>query len=333
MRYHRVRVSSLARTLGRALLTYWSVLTLVFVLVRLAPGDPAAVLLPPGATPRELTALRSELGLDAPLAVQYARWARALLAGELGVSFASHRPVTESIAAALPVSLALGGASLLLSFALGTVTGLWQASRQGRTSDTLITVASVVLVASPAYWLGLGAIAVFTYLASAWSLPLWMRLPAVGVTTPGVELHGPAHVVDVLRHSVLPVSILAAIGAGGVARYVRSGALDRLREDWVRTARAKGLGERDVLRRHLLANLRAPLVTLFALTLPGVVAGSVFIETIFGWPGMGRLLVLSVIGRDHPVVLASAMIFAAVVIVANLAAELLLPLVDPRVDA
>jgi len=191
----------------------------------------------------------------------------------------------------------------------------------------------VILAASPAYWLGLGAIACFTYLASSLSMPMWMRLPAVGMTTPGAELHGLAHLADLARHSILPVTLLAAIGAAGVARYVRTSALDAIGADWVRTARAKGLAERTVMRRHLLANLRAPIVTLFALALPGTVAGSVFVETIFGWPGMGRLMVTSIVARDYPVVLGCAAAYAAVVIVANLAAEWLLPWADPRVEA
>jgi peptide/nickel transport system permease protein len=162
---------------------------------------------------------------------------------------------------------------------------------------------------------------------------MWMRLPAVGMSTPGVELHGIARVADLVRHSILPVGLLAAIGAAGVARYVRTSSLDVMGADWMRTARAKGLPEGRVLGRHLVANLRAPLLTLFALALPGTVAGSVFVETIFGWPGMGRLMVTSIVARDYPVMLGCAAAYAAVVIVANLAAESLLPWADPRVRA
>jgi peptide/nickel transport system permease protein len=208
-----------------------------------------------------------------------------------------------------------------------------QAARHRSFSDLALTAISVVLVASPAYWLGLAAIACFTYLASSLSLPMWMRLPAVGMTTPGAELGGLAHLADLARHSILPVTLLAAIGAAGVARYVRTSALDVMSADWMRTARAKGLAERRVLSRHLVANLRAPLLTLFALALPGTVAGSVFVETIFGWPGMGRLMVTSIVARDYPVVLGCAAAYAALVIVANLAAEVLLPWADPRVRA
>jgi peptide/nickel transport system permease protein len=338
MRYHRVatrsRSTSLAivRALARTAVLYWCVLSLTFVLLRVAPGDPATFLLPPNASAADAARLRTTLGLDRPVAAQYARWSERMLHGDLGTSFAEGRPVVAVIGDALPVSLALGGASLLLSFLVGTAVGMVQAARRGTLADFTLTVVSVVLVASPAYWLGLAAIACFTYIASSLSFPPWLRLPAVGVTTPGADLHGLAHLADLLRHAILPVALLAAIGAAGVARYVRTSALDVLGADWVRTARAKGLPERTVLGRHLLANLRAPIVTLFALALPGTVAGSVFIETIFGWPGMGRLMVTSIVDRDYPVVLGCAAAYALLVIVANLAAESLLPWADPRLS-
>jgi peptide/nickel transport system permease protein len=330
VRYHRVRSPALFRALARTTLLYLCVLSLTFALLRLAPGDPATFLLPPGATAADAIRLRAELGLDRPIGVQYARWLGSTLRGDLGTSFTDRRAVTSVLADALPVSLALGGLSLLLSFAIGMTVGVVQAARRG-VMDRILTGVSVVLAAAPAYWLGLGAIACFTYLASSLSMPMWMRLPAVGMTTPGAELSGLAHLADLARHAILPVTLLAAIGAAGVARYTRTSALDAIGADWVRTARAKGLAERTVLRRHLLANLRAPLVTLFALSLPGTVAGSVFVETIFGWPGMGRLMVTAIVGRDYPVVLGCAAAFAAVVIVANLVAESLLPWADPRI--
>jgi peptide/nickel transport system permease protein len=335
MRYQAVRSSlpALTRALVRTAALYWCVLSLTFVLLRLAPGDPATFLLPPAATAADAARLRAELGLERPVVVQYARWVRGTLRGDLGNSFTDRRPVTSVLADALPVSVALGGISLVLSFLVGVCVGIVQAARHRSVADLALTAISVVLVASPAYWLGLAAIACFTYLASSLSLPMWMRLPAVGMTTPGAELSGLAHLADLARHSILPVTLLAAIGAAGVARYVRTSALDVMAADWMRTARAKGLPERRVLSRHLVANLRAPLLTLFALALPGTVAGSVFVETIFGWPGMGRLMVTSIVARDYPVVLGCAAAYAALVIVANLAAEALLPWADPRVRA
>ena len=324
------RSLGVAGALVRTAVLYWCVLSLTFVLLRMAPGDPATFLLPPNASAADAIRLRTNLGLDQPIAAQYARWTGRMLHGDFGTSFSEGRPVVAVIRDALPVSLALGGASLLLSFLVGAIVGIVQSARRGTYADFTLTIISVVLAASPAYWLGLGAIAVFTYVASLLSLPLWARLPAVGMTTPGTELHGLAHLADLLRHSILPVTLLAAIGAGGVARYVRTSALEVLDTDWVRTARAKGLSERAVLGRHLLANMRAPLITLFALALPGTVAGSVFVETIFGWPGMGRLTVMSITARDYPVVLGSAAAYALLVIVANLVAESLLPWADPR---
>lgn len=321
------------RTVARTAVLFWLVLSLTFALLRLAPGDPATFLLPPAATAADAARMRTELGLDQPVTVQYARWARETLRADFGTSFVDRRPVTAIIRDALPVSLGLGLASLALSFTVGIAVGLFQAARRGSVGDLSLTLLSVLLAASPAYWLGLGAIATFTYLASSLSLPVWMRLPAVGMSTLGLELHGWARLADLVRHSILPVGLLAAIGAAGVARYVRSSALDVMAADWVRTARAKGLAERVVLHRHIVANLRAPIVTLFALALPGTVAGSVFVETIFGWPGMGRLMVTAIVARDYPVVLGCAAAYAAVVIVANLAAEALLRWADPRIGA
>src|SRR6476659_5362983 len=267
--------SCVAGALIRTAFLYWCVLSLTFVLLRMAPGDPATFLLPSNASAADAARLRTTLGLDQPVAAQYARWTGRMLHGDLGTSFSEGRPVVAVLRDALPISLALGGASLLLSFLIGTIVGIVQSARRGTYSDFTLTIVSVVLAASPAYWLGLAAIALFTYVASLLSLPLWLRLPAVGMTTPGADLHGLAHLVDLLRHSILPVTLLAAIGAAGVARYVRTSALDVLDADWVRTARGKGARERAVFGRHLLANMRAPLVTLFALALPGTVTGSV----------------------------------------------------------
>ena len=321
------------RVVSRATVLYVCVLSLTFALLRLAPGDPATFLLPPGASAADAVRMRTELRLDRPIAVQYAWWLRGMLHADLGTSFADARPVSRVIADALPISLALGLSSLFLSFFVGTIVGLVQAARRGTLADFALTVVTVVLAASPAYWIGLGAIATFTYLASTLDMPMWMRLPAVGMTTPGVELEGMSRLADLARHSILPIGLLAAIGAAGVARYVRTSALDVLAADWVRTARAKGLSERLVLGRHVVANLRAPLVTLFALAVPGTVAGSVFVETIFGWPGMGRVMVAAIVARDYPVVLGCAAAYAAVVIVANLAAESTLRWADPRIGA
>ena len=318
------------RRAGAAIVLLWLVVTITFSLVRLAPGDAAALLVPPGASAADVARLRAELGLDRPLVVQYARWVGNLLRGDLGESFALRRPVDDVLADALPVSLALGLASIVLTFAVGVPIGVVQAARRGRAADHVLTLLTTAVYAAPTYWLALALVAVFTYGAAMWGLPPSLRLPAFGLRTPGAELNGFAALRDVVRHAVLPVAILAAVGAAGVARYARSSVADVLGQDFVRTARAKGASGRRVYWRHVLANVLPPLVVLFALALPGVVAGSVFVETVFAWPGMGRAMVTAIQARDYPVVMGATLVYGALVIFANLAAEIALPALDPR---
>ena len=320
----------MVRRVGAALVLLWLVVTLTFMLVRLAPGDPAQLLVPPTATAADAARLRAELGLDRSVTVQYANWLGGVLHGNLGESFALRRPVGDVLLDALPVSLALGGTALLITFVVGVPVGIVQAARRGRPVDRGLTIAATLVYAAPSYWLALALVAVFTYGAATWGLPLWLRLPAFGMRSSGVELHGVAHVVDLLRHAVLPLTILAAIGAAGVARYARTSVADVLNQEWVRTARAKGLSPRRVYLRHVLANILPAMVVLFALSLPGVVAGSIFVESVFTWPGMGRLMVSAITARDYPVVLGATIFYAALVIFANLAADVALPFLDPR---
>ena len=309
---------------------FWLVVTLTFVLVRLAPGDASAFLVPPGASESDAARLRAELGLDRSMLVQYARWVGALLRGDLGESFASGRSVASLLADAAPISLALGSLSLALTFLVGVPVGMLQAARRGSVTDRTLTVLTTTVYAAPSFWLALALVAVFTYGAATMGLPAAWRLPAFGVRTPGVELTGWAGFVDLVRHAILPVSILAAVGAAGIARYARSSVADVLRLDFVRTARAKGLPARTVHGRHVLANVLPPLVVLFALSLPGLLAGSIFVESVFAWPGLGRATLTAILARDYPVVMGATVFYSAAVILANLAAELALPLLDPR---
>jgi len=322
--------SVFVRRLLTAALLFWLVVTLVFALVRLAPGDPAAFLVPPTATADDATRLRSELGLDRPLAVQYARWAGGVVRGDLGESFATRRPVSELLLQAAPVSAWLGILSLLLTFAIGVPVGMLQAAKRGSFTDRALTVATTTVYAAPSFWIALSLVAVFTYGAATLGLPAWMRLPAFGIRTPGAQLAGGPAFWDLLRHSLLPVATLAAVGAAGIARYARSGVADILDNEFVRVARAKGLTPRRVYGRHVLANLLPTLVVLFALSLPGIVAGSVFVESVFAWPGLGRATLNAILARDFPVVMGASVFYAAATILANLAADLALPLLDPR---
>jgi len=320
----------LVRRLLDAVVLLWLVVTLTFLLLRAAPGDPAALLVPPSATAADAARARARLGLDRPLWIQYERWAGGLLKGDLGESFAQHRPVWELLQRALPVSLGLGLSSLALTFLLGVTVGAVQAARRGTATDTVMTILTTSVYAAPSYWLALALIACFTYGAARWGFPSALRLPAFGVRDPASTSTGFAATADVLRHAILPVITLTAIGAAGIARYTRTIAANLLRADFVRTARAKGLRPVTVYARHVMTNALPPLIVLFALALPGVLAGSVFVEVVFAWPGMGRLMVDSIFARDYPVVMGAASLYAALVILANLAGDLVLPLVDPR---
>src|SRR5690606_8779732 len=180
------------------------------------------------------------------------------------------------------------------------------------------------------YWLALAAVALFTYGLARIGAPAWLRLPAFGLTSPAGEATGWAAFVDLVRHSILPVAVLAAIGAAGIARYARSSLLDLIGSDWVRTARAKGRPPRRGIGRELLANALPPLVVVLMRSVPGLVAGSVFVESIFAWPGMGRTMLQAFASRDYPVVMGATIAYAAVVVIANALSDVLLQWVDPR---
>jgi peptide/nickel transport system permease protein len=326
----RVDPRAVLRRIAGALLLLWLVLTITFALIRLAPGDAATFLVPPSATAAEVVRIRAELGLDESIPMQYARWARGLLRGDVGESFSLHEPVARALGDALPVSIGLGAASLALTFLIGVPIGMWQAIRRGRPADRILTVLTTVLYAAPSFWLALALVAVFTYGAAAWGLPPSLRLPAFGLRSPGADLHGVPALLDLLRHAVLPVAILTAVGAAGIARYARSSIADVLSQDFVRTARAKGASPRLVYFHHVLATVLPALIVLFALSLPGLVAGSIFVEAVFAWPGMGRLMVNAIVARDYPLVMGAAAVYAALVLFANLAGDVALAIVDPR---
>ena len=326
-------ISVIARRFVDAIVLFWLVVTIIFVLIRMAPGDPAAFLVSPTATAADAALLRTELGLDRPLIIQYAHWAGAVVRGDLGESFSSRQSVSRLLLDAAPVSIALGGISLLLTFLLGVPLGMFQAARRGSASDKITTVFTTTVYAAPTFWIALALVAVFTYGAASLGLPQAMRLPAFGIRTPGLALHGWAGALDLFRHAILPVMTLAAVGAAGIARYSRSATADVLHEGWVGTARAKGARPSRVYGRHVLRNITPQLVVLAALSLPGLVAGSVFVESVFSWPGLGKAMLTAIAARDYPVVMGATVFYAAAVIVANFAADVALPLLDPRRSA
>jgi len=299
------------------------VVTLMFFLLRLAPGDPALLLVGPAASAEQLAAQRRSLGLDRPVAEQYASWLGRFARGDWGTSIATGRPVRAMLAQAWPATVRLVGVSLVLSYLVGIAVGAVQAARGGRL-DTVLSVVTVTLFALPGYWLGLMLVMVFTY---------WLRvLPAFGAAGFDADFLPPAaRLADRLRHLVLPLATLTLVGIGGTARFVRGAMLDVAGSPWVTVARAKGLSETRVVLRHVLRNALVPVVTLLGLSLPTLFSGAVFIEAIFAWPGVGRVLVEAVLARDYPVVMAATAVSAVLVVLGNLLAELLVRWVDPRV--
>jgi peptide/nickel transport system permease protein len=304
----------------------WGVVTLVFLLLHAAPGDPAVLLVGSAATPPQLAEQRHALGLDRPLPVQYAVWLGRFVRGDWGTSIATGRPVRTMLAGAWPATARLVLLSLLLSYALGIALGVVQARVGGTRLDTALSAASVTLLALPGYWLGLMLVMVFTYKLRV--------LPAFGAAGLDAEfLPAPGRLLDSLRHLALPLATLTIIGVGGVARFVRGAMLDLRGSLFLVTSEARGVGPVRVLVRHALRNALIPVITLLGLSLPAVFSGAVFVEAIFAWPGVGRVLVEAVQARDYPVVLAAAAVSAALVIAGNLLAEVLAGWADPRLRA
>jgi peptide/nickel transport system permease protein len=298
------------------------VVTLMFFFIRLAPGDPALLLVGPTASPEQLAAQRKAMGLDRPLAQQYSAWMGEFVRGDWGTSIATGQPVRAMIGDAWPATVRLVGLSLVLSYLLGILVGAIQASRGGRL-DTTLSVISVTLFAIPGYWLGLMLVMVFTYWARA--------LPAFGAAGFDADfLTGWGRIADRLRHLALPLITLTLIGIGGTARFVRGAMLDVRGAPHVAIARAKGLSPLQVTRRHVLRNALIPVLTLLGLSLPALFSGAVFIEAIFAWPGVGRIMVEAVGARDYPVIMAATAVSATLVVLGNLLAEGLTAWADPR---
>ena len=313
---------SLARRALSGLGVVLGVVTLMFALLRLAPGDPALLLVGPAASAEQVAAQRRSLGLARPVAEQYVWWLGQFVRGDWGTSIATGRPVRTMLAQAWPATVRLVGISLVLSYLIGIAVGVVQAARRGRL-DTVLSVVTVTLFALPGYWLGLMLVMIFTY-----RLRL---LPAFGAAGFDADFLPPAaRLADRLRHLVLPLATLTLVGIGGTARFVRGAMLDVAGSQWVTVARAKGLSETRVTLRHVLRNALVPVVTLLGLSLPTLFSGAVFIEAIFAWPGVGRVLVEAVQARDYPVVMAATAVSALLVVLGNLLAEALVRWVDPR---
>jgi peptide/nickel transport system permease protein len=322
--------SYLARRLLGAVPLVLGIATIIFFVVNLAPGDPAALYFQQGVPPEVLEQIRRNFGLDQPIHVRYWRWMIAFMTGDFGYSYAHARPVIDIIRETLPPTLILAGATLVLIFVVGVIVGVLQAVRQHGPMDRALSVISLFFYSMPSFWLGLMLMLLFALKAHEWGWPI--ALPPTGMTSVDYEFMGfGERIVDRVRHLVLPVSTLTLVMAAGIARFTRGQMLEVVRQDFIRTARAKGLPERQVMLKHALRNSLLPVITLLGLYLPLLFSGSVFVEVIFSWPGMGRVIVDAIFQRDYPLVMATSFIFALVVVLGSLVADILYAVADPRI--
>jgi peptide/nickel transport system permease protein len=281
----------------------------VFVAIRLIPGDPAQLMAGQAATQEVVQQIRQSLGLDQPVPVQYLYFLRNVVRGDLGRSLFNGAPVVEELAQRFPRTVRLALASMAVASLIGIPAGILAATRRSTWVDTTVMLVALAGVSVPVFWLGLNLILLFSVRLQ------W--LPSFGYET--------------WRHLVLPSLTLGAASAAIVARMTRSAMLEVLGQDYVRTARAKGLAERVVVSRHALRNALIPVVTVLGLQLGTLLSGAVLTETVFAWPGIGRLLVEAVLARDYPIIQGATLLIAATFVVLNVAVDVLYGLLDPRI--
>ena len=306
---------------------------LSFLIIQLAPGDPAAMRLGSGEGMRDqalaeqiIKETRALYGLDQPLHIQYWRWLRRIVTLDFGESLRDHRPVIEKLKERIPVSIQLSGTALLLAYLISIPLGIYSATHQYSTVDKFTTIALFTLYSLPNFWVATMAI---VYLGGG---DFWDVFPVFGLQSIGSQ-NWPfwTRVQDQLWHLILPVTCMTYYTFAALSRYMRSSMLEVIRQDFIRTARAKGLSERLVIYRHALRNSLIPIVTLMADLLPALIGGSIVVETIFSIPGMGQLSFESVQFRDYPMIMAIFTLSALLTLVGILLADFLYTLVDPRI--
>jgi peptide/nickel transport system permease protein len=290
-----------------------------FFIINLAPGNPVDMFVNPNMSVADIEAKKEALGLNDPLWEQYGRWMGSMLQGDFGYSFATYEPVLDNIAARIGPTLLLMGTALIIAYLIAIPVGILSATKQYSFIDYLTTTFSFFGISIPNFFLGLGAIYVFGIV-----FPIF---PTGGMNTLGSS----GGFVDTFMHLVLPATVLGTAIAGSMVRYVRSSMLEVLGQDYLRTARAKGLREFFVNNKHALRNALIPIVTIIGLEIPLLIGGAVVTEQIFQWPGLGQLTIQSIGSRDYPMLMALNFIAAFTVLFSNLLTDLMYSVVDPRI--
>lgn len=311
------------RRLLQSLVTILIAATLTFTILRLIPGDPTTLFADPFMTPEIRQRLLADFGLDKPIPIQYGKFLWQMVQGNLGVSIAQRSPVTNVILDALPWTLLLTGTSMLLTLALAIPLGLLSVWNRGRSFDVSIRAGTVMMGSMFIPWIALVLMNFFGRQLN------WF--PIGGAQTPGVE-PGLPHLIDIIRHLALPVFVLTFVALGPYVLFLRTSMVEVLQEDYVRTARAKGVIERRVLLIHAFRNALMPLVTMIGLRLGFLVSGAVLTETVFAYPGIGRLIFRSVQQHDYPVLQGAFLMLATTVVLFNFLTDVVYGLIDPRIS-
>ncbi len=328
----------IATRLGLVVPTFFGVTLLTFALIHLVPGDPIEILVGERAIdPARHAQLRAELGLDKPLLVQYGRYIAGVLSGDLGRSIVTREPVADEFLARFPATVELAFCAVLLALALGLPAGIVAAVRRGSVADYAVMGTALTGYSMPIFWWGLLLIMLFS-VTLGWT-PVSGRIsllyfiePVTGFMLLDTLLDGqPGAFASAARHLVLPSIVLATIPLAVIARMTRSAMLEVLGEDYIRTARAKGVPPFQVITVHGLRNALIPVVTVIGLQVGVLLSGAILTETIFAWPGIGKWLVVSIYRRDYPVVQGGVLLVATVIIIVNVAVDLLYGLINPRI--
>lgn len=314
----------IARRLIQMIPLLFGITVITFILVNLAGSPLRRLEFNPRVKPEDIQRIQRNLGLDEPLHRRYVIWVSHVLRGDLGLSLINGRPVRDRILEVLPNTLLLSGLSVLFAFVLAVPIGIYAAVHRNSIADRLATMLAVAGFAIPTVWLGLMLMLLFSVKFREWGLP---ALPVGGVR----DLRGDGGLGDRVRHLILPVTALTIPQLAGWIVYVRSSMLEVIRQDYIRTAAAKGLRARAILMGHAFRNAVLPLVTLIGLSIPDIFAGSLIVENVFAYPGMGRLAINAVGDNDHTLVMGITLFFAVLVILGNLIADILYVVVDPRI--
>ena len=320
--------SYVARRLSYAVLTFLGITVAVFALVHAVPGDPITFYTgthgPHNLSQATLDAIRHEHHLDQPLVVQYLYWLRGILRFDLGVSIVDHRPVTAHILERLPNTFELNAIAFLIAAVVGVPIGLWSAAKSGRPLERASSVLFFLLYSLPSFWVAL-------LLMQLFSVKLGV-LPTFGMTSDEyLELSAGQQLLDHARHLLLPVTTLTYAQIAIFARFSKSALTEVIGQDYITTARAKGAAPQNVLWRHAFRNALIPMITLLGLTIPYLISGSVIVEQIFQWDGIGRLYFTAILTRDYPIVLGLTVVTAVATLFASLLADMLYAFADPRV--